>query len=49
MMDYFIKTYSNENDNILDITTHNNYLGDRCKILNRNFLGIDIKLELQNT
>tara|TARA_R110000787_G_scaffold188630_1_gene300346 strand:+ start:42 stop:734 length:693 start_codon:yes stop_codon:yes gene_type:complete len=48
MMDFFIKTYSNENNNILDITCHNNYLGDRCKILNRNYLGIDIKLELKN-
>lgn len=44
MMDFFIKTYSNEGDHILDITTHNNYLGDRCELLNRNFLGIDIKL-----
>jgi len=46
MMDFFIKTYSNENDNILDLTTHNNYLGDRCKLLNRNFLGVDIDLKL---
>ena len=46
MMDYFIKTYSNEEDTILDMTTHNNYLGDRCKILNRNFIGIDIDLKI---
>jgi site-specific DNA-methyltransferase (adenine-specific) len=42
MMDYFIKTYSNENDTILDLTTHNEYLGNRVKLLNRNFIGIDI-------
>ena len=46
MMDYFIKTYSNEGDNVLDMTCHNNYLGDRCHLLNRNFIGIDIKLEM---
>jgi len=27
MIDYFIKTYSNEGDNILDMTCHNNYVG----------------------
>ncbi len=47
MIDYFIKTYSNEGDNVLDMTCHNNYVGDRCKLLNRNYLGIDIKLCLQ--
>ena len=47
MIDYFIKTYSNESDNVLDMTCHNNYVGDRCKLLNRNYLGIDIKLCLQ--
>jgi site-specific DNA-methyltransferase (adenine-specific) len=46
MIDYFIKTYSNEGEQVLDLTCHNNYVGDRCKILNRNYLGVDIKLEL---
>ena len=46
MMDYFIKTYSNEGDYVLDMTCHNNYTGNRCNELKRNFLGIDIKLEL---
>ena len=45
MIDFFIKTYSNEGDIVLDMTCHNNYVGDRCNILNRNYLGIDIKLE----
>ena len=45
-IDYFIKTYSNENDTILDMTCHNNYVGDRCKLLNRNYIGVDIDLKL---
>ena len=49
MMDYFIKTYSNEGDTVLDMTCHNNYLGDRCNILKRNFIGIDIDLKLPLT
>ena len=44
MMDYFIKTYSNEGDSILDFTCHNNYLGDRCSYLKRHFTGVDIEL-----
>ena len=48
MIDFFIKTYSNEEDNILDLTCHNNFVGDRCKLLNRNYLGIDINLKLNN-
>ena len=45
-IDYFIKTYTNEDDSILDMTCHNNYVGDRCKILKRNYIGIDIDLKL---
>lgn len=45
-IDYFIKTYSNENDKILDMTCHNNYVGDRCEFLNRNYIGIDLKLNI---
>jgi len=48
MIDFFIKTYSNEGDNILDLTCHNNYVGYRCVESNRNYLGIDIKLQLNN-
>jgi len=44
MIDYFIKTYSNESETILYISCHNNYVGDRCIKLNRNYLGIDINL-----
>lgn len=44
LIDFFIKTYSNEGDNVLDISCHNHYVGDRCKLYNRNYLGIDINL-----
>ena len=42
MIDYFIKTYSNEGDKILDMTHHNSIVGDRCFELKRNYIGIDI-------
>lgn len=41
-IDYFIKTYSNKDDTILDMTCHNKYVGNRCKKLERNYIGIDI-------
>jgi len=43
-IDYFIKTYSNEEDTILDMTCHNNYVGDRCTELKRNYIGVDLKI-----
>lgn len=46
MMDFFIKTYTNENDTILDFTCHNNYLEKRCSLLKRKFIGIDIDLQI---
>ena len=42
-IDYFIKTYSNENDTILDMTCCNKYVGNRCITLNRNYIGVDIR------
>ena len=44
MIDFFIKTYSNENDTVLDMTCHNDYTSKRCEILKRNFIGVDINL-----
>ena len=44
MIDFFIKTYSNEGDYVLDMTCHNDYTSKRCNELKRNFLGIDIHL-----
>ena len=42
-IDYFIKTYSNENDTILDMTCCNKYVGNRCITLKRNYIGVDIR------
>ena len=42
MMDFFIKTYSNEGDTVMDLTTHNEIVGSRVTKLNRNFIGCDI-------
>jgi site-specific DNA-methyltransferase (adenine-specific) len=41
-IDYFIKTYTNENDTILDMTCHCQYVGNRAEILKRNYIGIDL-------
>ena len=43
-IDYFIKTYTNEEDTILDMTCHNNYVGNRCEHLNRNYIGVDLNI-----
>ena len=43
MIDYFIKTYTNEEDTILDMTAHNNIVGKRCETLNRNYIGVDLE------
>ena len=45
-IDFFIKTYTNENDNILDMTCHNNMVSKRCSELNRNYLGVDLDPQL---
>jgi len=42
-IDYFIKTYTNEEDVVLDMTCHCKYVGDRCETLNRRYIGVDIK------
>ena len=47
MIDYFIKTYTNEEDTILDMTHHNEIVGDRSELLNRNYIGIDINPQFQ--
>jgi len=46
-IDYFIKTYTNENDTILDMTCHNNYVGNRCEHLNRHYIGVDLDFWLE--
>lgn len=42
LIDYVIKTYSNEGDVVLDMTTHNQVVGDRVELLNRIFIGVDL-------
>lgn len=49
MIDFFIKTYTNEKDSVLDMTCCNEFVGDRCRALNRNYLGIDIQLKPYDT
>ena len=45
-IDYFIKTYTNKNDTILDMTCHNNYVGNRAKLLERKYIGVDLDLQI---
>ena len=42
-IDYFIKTYSNEGDTILDLTCCNRIVGNRALEHKRNYIGIDIR------
>jgi len=42
MIDYFIKTYTNEDDTILDLTCYNFITGKRAVILKRKYIGIDL-------
>ena len=39
---YFIKTYTNENDSILDMCCNNEVVGKLCNELKRNYIGVDI-------
>jgi site-specific DNA-methyltransferase (adenine-specific) len=42
MIEFFIKTYTNEGDTYLDLTCHNTFVGNIATKLNRNYIGIDI-------
>jgi len=42
-IDYFIKTYTNKGDMILDMSCCNDFVGMRCKSLDRSYIGVDIE------
>ncbi|MBC42024.1 MAG: hypothetical protein CML19_07325 [Pusillimonas sp.] len=43
-IDYFIKTYTNEGDTILDMTCNTDSVSKRCEILNREYIGVDLNI-----
>lgn len=42
LMEYLIKTYTNEDETVLDFTMGSGTTGVACKNLNRNFIGIEM-------
>lgn len=44
LMEYLVKTYTNEGDTVLDFTMGSGTTGKACKNLNRNFIGIELDL-----
>jgi site-specific DNA-methyltransferase (adenine-specific) len=44
MIAYIIKTYSNPGENVLDMTCHNQVVGDVVKRLGRDYIGVDVVL-----
>ena len=49
LMEYLIKTYTNEGDTVLDFTMGSGTTGCACKQLNRNFIGIELDKDIFNT
>ena len=41
LMEYLIKTYTNENETVLDFTMGSGSTGVACRNTNRNFIGIE--------
>jgi site-specific DNA-methyltransferase (adenine-specific) len=42
LMEYLVKTYTNENETVLDFTMGSGTTGVACQHLNRNFIGIEL-------
>ena len=42
LLEYLIKTYTNENDTVLDFTMGSGSTGVACVNTNRNFIGIEM-------
>ena len=42
MLEYLIKTYTNENETVLDFTMGSGSTGVACLNTNRNFIGIEM-------
>jgi len=43
LIEYLIKTYTNEGETVLDFTMGSGTTGVACKHLNRNFIGIELE------
>ena len=48
LMEYLVKTYTNENDTVLDFTMGSGTTGIACVNTNRNFIGIELDKEYFN-
>lgn len=48
LMEYLIKTYTNEGDTVLDFTMGSGTTGVACVNTNRNFIGIELDLKYFN-
>lgn len=42
MVTFFIKTYSNEDDTVLDLTCYDKSIGTVVESLSRNYIGVEI-------
>ena len=47
-MEYLVKTYTNENETVLDFTMGSGSTGVACVNTNRNFIGIELDKEYYN-
>ena len=48
LMEYLIKTYTNEGETVLDFTMGSGTTGVACRNLNRNFIGIELDVDYFN-